>query len=107
MNNEIVLSDIDGYPDIIDRIVDISEVVTIRLQGVDNYGITITMDNNKCINVFKTIKGDDGHDAYQDMCDLKESLLRAAQQTHQNLSSHIVHSSKRDDTKTKIERRSR
>lgn len=78
MNSEIVLSEIDGYPDIIYHIVDISEVVTIRLQGVDNYSFTITMDDDKCVNICRTIKSDNGEDAYKEMCDLIGLLREAA-----------------------------
>jgi hypothetical protein len=102
MNNESVLSKIDGYPHFIEHIIDISEVVNIRLHGLDNYSFTITMDNDRCINIYRTTKSDSGEDVYKDMCDLKILLQEAAQQIHQGQPSHIVYSSLRERINTKI-----
>ena len=75
MNMKNELREIDGYPEIISHIVDISDVVLINIADAKSYSFTVSLDNQKCINVSQTYDLANTYKAYEAVYLLRKKLL--------------------------------
>lgn len=75
MNTKYQLSEIDGYPQIICHIMDISQVVAICLKAEKSYGFTVSLDDGGCINVTQVCDDKEAEDVYAALCHLRLLLL--------------------------------
>ena len=87
MNINIELNKIAGYPEILKHIVAVSEIVNISLKGDKSYCFTVSLDNNKCINVSKSCSDSDYLEIFQDIQTIREVLLTEVKETKQIMRS--------------------
>lgn len=75
MKTKYELSEIAGYPEIIYHVVDVSQVVNIRLKEAINYCFTLTLDNSQCMNISRTCNDFNSSEVFQAMCSFRKELI--------------------------------
>jgi hypothetical protein len=82
MNTKNELWEIDGYPEIVSHIVGISDVVLLNLAEAKSYSFTVSLDNQRCINVSQAIDVTNAMEAHDAIYRLRDKLLSVVKESN-------------------------
>lgn len=75
MNKITELCEIEGYPDIIQHITDVSAVVDISIQNRYSCGFTIMLDDCRCVNVYHNCDEEHAEFTWMQILNLRERMI--------------------------------
>jgi hypothetical protein len=75
MNKIFELSGIEGYPEIISQIIQISQVMDISLLDTKSYAFTVALENQQCLNISGIYDDTDAMEVCREVHRLRNQLL--------------------------------
>ncbi|MDY0151632.1 MAG: hypothetical protein RBS43_05115 [Candidatus Cloacimonas sp.] len=90
MKTKFELYEINGYPEFIPHIIDVSEVLDLRYKDAHSCGFTVILDDFTCLNIFHEYSPEQLQGLMKKLSDLREQLISAVKLVNPSFIPHTL-----------------